>query len=158
MDLKTRIDRDYAYLSAGRFWVVPELTVTIMPDGSEGISLSEIRRTHRAIANYVCGAPGPLSWADFDFLCTLTDTRYNAVAEHLSLHKSTVTRWRRADAVPQLASLALKRWFWLHLFGEELRGWRVPVNQLGDDQSFLARARARAISEELVESVAPRAA
>ncbi len=156
--LTTRIEVNYSFFSAGRFWCVEELTLTVLPDGTTGISQAESSRIHRAIANQVCGAPADLSWHEFEFLCELNGTLYSEVAEQLSLHKSTVSRWRQAGAVPHLASLALKRWFWVKLFGEQLKGWRVPVAHLGDEAGFLARARQQAIDQHVVEAVAPQAA
>jgi len=156
--LKTRTELDYPFFSAGRFWLVQELTITVLPDGTEGISQAESDRIHRAVANQICGAAADLSWDEFEFLCDLTGTLHVEVARHLGLHKSTVSRWRPAGRVPHLASLALKRWFWLGLFGDLLKGWRLPVAQFGDDTGFLARARQRAIDQRLVEEVVPQAA
>lgn len=156
--LKTKTETQHPFFSAGRFWTVRELTLTVLPDGTTGISQAESDRIHRAIANQICGDASDLTWDEFDFLCALTGTRFSAVSLHLGIHKSTVSRWRQAGRVPHLPSLAVKRWFWLQLFGDDLKGWRVPLGQLVDDAGFLARARQQAIDRDLVDEVLPQAA
>lgn len=155
---ETTTERDYSYLAAGRRWLVPELELTRAPDGTVGISRAEIRRIHRAVGNELCGMPENLNSAELEFLCDATGSSYTALAEHLGVHRSTVTKWRHADAVPRLASLAAKRWFWFKLFGGDLPNWRVPLKAMADEQAFLQLARERAISQQVVEPIQSEAA
>lgn len=156
--MKTTTERDYLFQAAGRFWVIPELTLTELPDGSLGLAQQEADRVHRAIANEVCGKPVDLNALELEFLCDVTGVLYTEVADLLAVHKSTVTKWRQAGAVPHLASLALKKTFWFRLFGAQLEAWQVPVGRLEDEEAFLALARREAIEQELVGPVVVKAA
>ncbi len=155
---ETTTQHDYSYSAAGRSWLVPELELTRAPDGTTGISRGEIQRINRAVGNELCGMDGNLNAAELEFLCDVTQSTFKELAEHLGVHKSTVTKWRHADGVPRLASLAAKRWFWFKLFGGELTNWRVPLPAMADEQAFLALARQQAISEHVVEPIAVEAA
>ena len=155
---ETTIQQDYSYLAAGRTWRVAELELTLAPDGTLGISMAEIRRIHRAIANQLCGAEDDLDSTELEFLCDIAGTTFTAAAEQLGVHKSTITKWRQAGRVPRLPSLALKHWFWFRLFGGEMTEWAVPLRFLSDEQAFLALARQEAISQQVVEAIELQAA
>lgn len=88
--------------TAGRTWAVRELRLVRMPDKTVVILEEEIDRIHRAIANEICGSPDTLSIDELEFLCDVTDTSFAEVADYLGIHKSTVTRWRKAGEVPKV--------------------------------------------------------
>lgn len=152
--MKTLAERNYAYHAAGKFWRVPVLRLTRLPDGSVGIAEEEIRRVHRAIANAVCGARDALSFDELEFLCDTAAVSFTDVAHHLGLHKSTLSKWRHAGTVPQgLTSLALKRYFWFLLFGGELGGTQITLSQVQDEAAFLAMAHDQAITEHAADPI-----
>lgn len=149
---------DYDYHAAGRVWRLPSLTLTVLPDGERAISQVEIDRIHTAIANELCGAPGSMTFEELEFLCDVTMTPFNQVAELLGLHKSTLSRWRQAGAVPrEVYSNFLRKHFWFKLFGDHLRGNRIRLDTVVDDEAFLRYAHDEAIREQLAEPI-PRAA
>jgi len=152
-------EKNHPIFAAGRLWMVPSITLTELPDGTIAVSQQEIARVHLGIANAVCGAPGPLSQADLEFLCDVTDTKYAAVAKHLGLDKSTVSKWRRrGNAVPLLYSLHLKKFFWFNLFGSELGDHRVTLELVANEADLLSLAKEKAIENDLAIRVEERRA
>ncbi|MBI2876770.1 MAG: hypothetical protein HYY20_07805 [Candidatus Tectomicrobia bacterium] len=148
--METISQRNYSYQAAGRFWLVPELYLTRMPDGTLAIMQDEIDRIHRAIANEICGSPDSLTSDELEFLCDVTLTSFTEVAESLDVHKSTLTKWRKSLAhLLPWTSLLLKKRFWFKIFGDQLRNQIVRFEQVEDDATFLAFARNQAIEEEL---------
>jgi hypothetical protein len=151
-NMKTKKHKNYPFLAAGRVWIIPEVSITILPDNTMGLSLAEIKRIQKAIANEVCGSPGPLSIEELEFLCDATATRYNEIAEKLFVSKSNVTFWRKsAKRVPLLESLFLKRWFWCRLFGTALGKFfeHLPTEAIADESKLLSAIKDRAIKEHL---------
>ena len=121
-----------------------------MPDKTVVILEEELDRIHRAIANEICGSPETLSMAELEFLCDVADTSLTEVAEYLGIHRSTVTRWRKAGAVPKsVMSVVLKKWFWFKLFGQEVGDRSVPLGHVVDEGAFLSFARQEAIDKHL---------
>jgi predicted DNA-binding protein (UPF0251 family) len=154
MKMKTKIKRNYPYHAAGRTWTVPQLRLTSLPDGTVGISQEELDRIHRAIANEICGDDSSLTMDELEFLCDVTDTSFVEVADALSIHKSTVTRWRKTGEVPKsVMSLVLKKWFWNRLFGESLENEAVPLNCAVDERRFLSYLRKETIGKHLADRV-----
>lgn len=130
------------------------MTLAVMPDGTVALSQQEIDRIHRAIANAICGDARPLSAAELEFLCDVTDTRFADVARHLDLDRSAVSRWKsRSRTVPKLHSLRLKKWFWFQLFGAELGNEDVPLYLAADEASLLEHAMQEAIAKKLTATV-----
>ena len=142
------------YQAAGRIWVVPELRLTTMPDGTVAILEEEVDRIHRAIANEICGSPEKLTIDELEFLCDITLTSFTDVADYLDVHRSTLTKWRKAGEVPRLlASLLLKKWFWFKLFGHELGDRSVKIGQLENEENFLLYVKNQVIRENLADSI-----
>jgi hypothetical protein len=151
--MKKRVLRNYPLHAAGHIWLVREVTLAELPDGSRAISQQALLRAHRAIANAICAGMDALSFEELDFLCDVTDTTYTKVAEHLDLHKSTITTWRKRGSLPsRVISNALRRWFWFALFGSELRAERLALSNFRDDQAFLETATQRAIRSHVTVS------
>lgn len=156
MALKTKIKKNYPYQAAGRTWTVPKLELTSLPDGSAAISDEEIQRIQRAIANEICGDESSLTMAELEFLCDATETSLSDVANTLKIHRSTVTRWRKAGEVPKsVMSLVLKKWFWSLLFGESLANETVPIDQAVDETKLLSYLRHETIERHLADPVSP---
>ena len=147
-------EKDYKYRAAGQTWLVPRLYLEKMPDGTLAISQEEIDRIHRAIANQICGSSSGLTFDQLEFLCDASETPFYEVAEELGVHKSTLSKWRKAGGVPNNpTSVFLKRWFWFRLFGEKLGNKTVKWKDLGDETRFLTLARSHAIGQKLTEPV-----
>ena len=145
-------EREYPYQAAGRTWVVPELHLNTLPDGTVVILEEETKRIHRAIANEICGSPESLSVDELDFLCDITGTPYSGIADYLGLHRSTLTKWRTAGRVPrQITGLMLKKWFWFKLFGDQLGKGTLQIEDMQDETSLLSAVRSRAIESDLAE-------
>ena len=154
MVLKTKTKKNYLYQAAGRTWTVPELQLSSLPDGSAAISEEEIQRIHRAIANEICGGEATLTMAELEFLCDVTETTFSDVARALKIHRSTVTRWRKAGEVPRsVMSLVLKKWFWNLLFGKSLENEAVPLDCAVDDTKFLSFVRRETIDKHLADPI-----
>lgn len=154
--MKTLTKKNYPYQTAGRTWAVRELHLVMMPDKTVAILEEELARIHRAIANEICGSPEMLSMAELEFLCDVADTSLTEVAEYLGIHRSTVTRWRKAGEVPKsVMSVALKKWFWFKLFGQEVGDRSVPLGHIVDEEAFLSFARQEAIDKHLAEQIEP---
>lgn len=152
--MKTVSMPNYRFEAAGRAWNVPVLHLVVLPDGSQAISEMEIRRVHAAIANEICGSETPLTIEELDFLCDVTETPLSEVARLLDLHKSTLSKWRSTQHISKaIYSDRLKKLFWFKLFGEQLRGERVPLHQFEDEQQFLRFAHERAIRQKLADPV-----
>lgn len=152
--MKTTIEKNYPYQAAGRLWLVPQLRLTILPDGTVALLEEEVERIHRAIANEICGNTEALTVAELEFLCDLTLTSWAQVAEFLGVHRSTLSKWRQTGVVPRaVISLALKRWFWFKLFGEELGSRTVKLSCLSSEGAFLSYARQEAIERAVAEPI-----
>ena len=152
--MRSLVEKDYKYRAAGRIWLLPELHLVQVPDGTLTISQDEIDRIHRAIANHICGSPSNLSFDELEFLCDASDTPFYEVADHLCMHKSTLSKWRKSGSVSNsVLSLFLKRWFWFKLFGDRLGNKTVRLKDLGDETEFLAIAKTHAIGQRLTDRV-----
>jgi hypothetical protein len=152
--MKTTIEKNYPYQAAGRLWAVPQLRLTILPDGTVALLEEEVERIHRAIANEICGNTEALTVAELEFLCDLTLTSWAQVAEFLGVHRSTLSKWRQTGVVPRaVISLALKKWFWFKLFGEELGSRTVKLSCLSSEGAFLSYARQEAIERAVAEPI-----
>ena len=148
------IERDHRYYAAGRFWLVPELHLIRLPDGSLGLPQTEIDRVQHAIANALCGSDAPMSGEEFEFLCDVASVPYAQVAEAVQVDPSTLSKWRESGRrMPHLRSLFLKRWFWFRLFGDRLSAETVPLGALENDGDFLQLAHDAAIRHKLVDPV-----
>ncbi|NOY25900.1 MAG: hypothetical protein GXP62_08520 [Oligoflexia bacterium] len=147
--------QDYRYHAAGRIWLVPELKLLHLPDGTLGLPQTEINRVHRAISNALCGSSDPLTGEEFEFLCDTASVSFAQVAEALHLDRSTLSKWRdSARPMPHVRSLFLKRWFWFRLFGDELASHTVHLGALENDGEFLQLARDVAIAHSVTDAVA----
>lgn len=154
--LETKTKKNYPYQAAGRTWTVPELRLSSLPDGSAAISDEEIQRIHRAIANEICGDQATLTMPELEFLCDVTETTFSDVASALKIHRSTVTRWRKAGEVPKsVMSLVLKKWFWNLLFGKSLENEAVPLDCAVDETKFLSFVKQETIDRHLADPVSP---
>ena len=154
MTTKTKVKKNYPYQAAGRTWRVPELRLASLPDGSAAISEEEIERIHRAIANEICGGDTNLSMDELEFLCDVTDRTFVDVADALQIHRSTVTRWRKAGEVPKnVMSLALKKWFWNLLFGKSLEHEAVSIDCAVNETRLLSFLRQETIDKHLADPV-----
>jgi predicted DNA-binding protein (UPF0251 family) len=154
MKSTTKTKRNYPYQAAGRTWTVPELRLSSLPDGSAAISEDEIQRIHRAIANEICGGKASLTMNELEFLCDVTETTFSDVADALQIHRSTVTRWRKAGQVPKsVMSLVLKKWFWNRLFGKSLKNEAVPLDCAVDESRFLSFLKQETIDKHLADPV-----
>ncbi len=152
--MRRQTEKDYKYRAAGRTWLVPELHLEKMPDGTLTISQDEIDRIHRAIANQICGSPEALTFEELEFLSDVSATPFYEVAKQIGMHKSTLSKWRKSGAVPNsITSIFLKRWFWFRLFGQGLGNKTVKLKDLGDEAAFLTLAKSHAIGQKLTESV-----
>ncbi len=154
MTFKTKTKKNYPHQAAGRTWTVPELEFTSLPDGSASISEAEIDRVQRAIANEICGDAASLTTAEMEFLCDATDMSLSDVANTLKIHRSTVTKWKKAGEVPtSVMSLALKKWFWSLLFGPSLANETVPLDQAVDESKLLSYLRHETIEHHLADPI-----
>ena len=157
--MKTFVEQDYELHAAGRMWVLPEVTLAELPDGSVGISAQELERAHRAIANAICGSPERLSVEELEFLCDVADVTFTELANYLDVDKSTVTQWRRRGVIPRRPiGLLAKKWFWLKLFGKDAKAWRLALSVVSNEERFLDHASKRAIDRQYtvpVEEVRP---
>lgn len=148
------IEHNYKYRVAGLTWLIPELSLDQLPDGTMAISAEEIDRIHLAIANEICGSSSELTFDQLEFLCDVSETPFYEVAEHLGMHKSTLSKWRKTGAVPNTpTSFFLKKWFWFKLFGERLGNRTVKWKDLGDEERLLSLAKSHAINQRLTEPV-----
>ena len=151
---KTVDKRNQPFHAAGRLWTIPRMTLSVLPDGTLALSQAAIDRIHRAIANAVCGNARPLSAAELELLCDVTEATFSDVANHLELAKSAVSRWRsRGRRVPRAHSLLLKKWFWFKLFGTQLGDEDVPLRLAADEASLLDHAMHEAIDKKLTDRV-----
>ncbi len=151
--MKKRVLKNFPLHAAGHVWLVNEVSLSELPDGTRALSQQELLRAHRAIANAICAGADALSFDELDFLCDVTDTTYTKVADHLDLNKSTITTWRKRGSLPsRVISNALRRWFWFALFGSELRAERLALSNFRDDQAFLETATQRAIRSHITVS------
>lgn len=140
--MKTAIERDFPFEAAGRVWRVPELHLDTLPDGSTGVSMAEFGRIHRAIAAEICGVPGPLTAAEFEFLADLADVPYAQIAALVGLDRSALTKWMGSQKPMRIdRSHVLKQWFMLRLFAEFLGRTRIPLRELRDPGRLLTRLR-----------------
>ena len=157
--MKTKTERHYPYAAAGRVWVMPTYTLTVLADGTPVVMKSELDRVHRAIGNEICGAADNLTVDELDFLCDVTATTYTELAEVLDMNKSSLSRWKKPGAVPSRASSnLLKRWFWMKLFGSDLKSAAVPLTLLNRDAKLLEYLRQRALDDGVAGPVERRVA
>ena len=140
--MRSITESNYPFQAAGRVWVVPELRLQSLPDGSTGVSMQEFGRIHRAIANQICGSPGPLSAAEFEFLCDLVDVPYAQIAAMVGLDRSALTKWMGAGKPMRVdRSNLLKQWFMLRIFEHAVGRSRLPLSQLAEQGPLLERLR-----------------
>ena len=151
--------RDYAYQAAGAIWLVPTLRLSVFDDGEEAISLAEIERVHRAIANELCGEAGPLTFEELDFLCDVADLSLAELARTLSLHRGRLARGRDQNAVPAgVTAMAARRLFWFKIFGAQVHGKFIPLDVAGSDRSFLQFVHDQARADRLADPISRAAA
>jgi hypothetical protein len=63
--------------------------------------------------NEICGLASTLNPDELEFICDVISTRFNDVAEFLSVTKNSVTFWKSlGKTIPLNESLSLKKWFW----------------------------------------------
>lgn len=140
-ETKGEIIASYPYMTAGRTWVIPNVALEHAPDGSVMISGAEAMRMQRIVANEICGQASTLTPEELEFLCDVTSTRFNDVADFLSVTKGSVTFWKRpGKTVPLNESLRLKKWFWKKVFDTDLLKlsiFSVPTLVLTDDGKLL---------------------
>lgn len=156
----TRVtERNYTYLAAGRAWLVPLLHLQRLPDGTVVLPQAEAARVHLAIANEVCGSAAPLTAEEIEFLCDVSGASYAEVAAAVGVHRSALTRWRASTSpVRQLASRAIKRWFWFRLFGQRLGPCSITLESARDDEALMRAAHDHAVAEAVVVQVRARRA
>ncbi len=90
--MKTRTERNYPYAVAGRVWIIPTYTLTVLRDGDLAVLKSELDRVHRAIGNEICGSSANLTVDELDFLCDVTGTTYAELASVLDMNRSSLSR------------------------------------------------------------------
>ena len=147
---KNFTEHDHPFLAASQLWVVPSITLTRMPDGKVSISVSEVRRIHRAVANAICAQADSPSPDELEFLCDITDTTLSDLSESLGVAKSTVSRWRSGSrSIPPPVRGLLLRTFWLSLFESDISDWQWPSAWLQSDSTFLAMATRKAVDSGL---------
>jgi hypothetical protein len=66
--MKTKRHKNYPFMAAGRIWTIPEVTLSIHPDGSAGLSLAEIQRIQEVIANEIRSSTSPITADEMEFL------------------------------------------------------------------------------------------
>jgi hypothetical protein len=66
--MKIKKHKNYPFMAAGRIWTIPAVTLSIHPDGSTGLSLAEIQRIQKAIANEICASTSPTTAEEMEFL------------------------------------------------------------------------------------------
>lgn len=149
---------NFEFPAAGRTWVVPHYRLTRLRDGSLGVPRSEFRRIHLAIVVAICGAPGPMSAKEFEFLCDIADVPYAQVAEMVGLDRSAITKWmeRKNRAMRVDRSNLLKRWFLVTLFAETIRRHAVPMEALAQDATVLPILRREIVRSGATFDIAER--
>lgn len=159
MNVSIVTERNYTFLAAGRTWIVPALQLQRLPDGTVVLPQVEALRVHLAIANEICGTAEPLTSDELEFLCDVAVATYAQVATAVGVHRSALTRWRTSASPVRLqTSLALKKWFWFHLFGEVLGGEVISLSKAGDDATLLRAVHDRAVHSQAVSPVHERRA
>jgi hypothetical protein len=154
MKLETTEEVGHVVWAGGRRWVIPSVALTRMPDGTFGLSLAELGRVHKAVANAICSTASPLTPDELELLCAITDTTFTEVADRAHLDKSSVTKWRRrGNPLPWVLSLHLKKWFWFKLFGDALGGGTIPLRELSSDGELLRLVGGLAIERNLTTPV-----
>ncbi len=136
----------YPYLAAGRTWLITDVTLKKAPDGTVVLPGFEIERMHKIIVNEICGSPSSLTPAELEFLCDVTATRFNEVAEFLAVTKGSITFWKRpGKSVPLGESLRLKRWFWYKVFADDVAASHqtVGLDIVADDVRLLETLKER---------------
>ena len=157
--MKTKTERNYPYSAAGRVWILPTYTLSVRPDGTLVVLMSELDRVHRAIGNEICGSPDNLTVDELDFLCDVTATTYTELAAILDMNRSSLSRWKKPGVVPSRAtSNLLKRWFWMKLFGADLKEAEVPLPLLDRDAQLLEYLHQRALDDGVAGPVERRVA
>ena len=144
----------YPVTMAGRTWTIKNVHLERDPDGTVVLPGYEIIRMKRVVANEICGAIAVLSPEEFEFLCDITRTKFNDVAEFLGLTKGSITFWKRpGKSVPLSESLKLKKWFWQKVFSQDVEkhgGELIPMPIVFDDRKLLEflRERGRKFSDD----------
>lgn len=120
-DKRVETIASYPYRTAGRTWLIANVSLKKAQDGSIVLPGTEIERMHRIISNEICGSPSSIHPEELEFLCDVTATRFNEVADFLGFTKGSITAWKRpGKVVPLGESLRLKRWFWYKIFAGDL--------------------------------------
>lgn len=122
------IVQEAVFPAAGRLWIVVDYRLTPLKSGGLGVTRSELRRIHRAIALAICNTSDPpMSPSEFEFLCDIADVPYAEAAGEIGLHRNAITKWMGRN-LPMKAdhSNVLKRWFLRLLFP----GPALPVSTI----------------------------
>ena len=153
------VEKDFLYSAAGRVWVLPELHLDTMPDGTLAINQVESDEIHRSIANEICSTGDALTFDEFEFLCDITVRSFSEVAEYLQIHKTTISKWRNQGAVSKAHySAILKKWFWFEIFGDRIQTSLVPLSCLRSDDDILGLVTTAARNEGIARPVAKKVA
>lgn len=118
--IRGEVNRNHAMHFAGKVWVFKEVVFSRDDDGELGISLAELSRLHRTVANAICANDAPLTREELDFLCQFASTTNREIAAILKCTPTNVSKWRKREHVPDLESIVLKEVFWEKIFGKDI--------------------------------------
>lgn len=146
---------NYELPIAGRLWVFPKVELVKDPDGRIAISLATLRVMRRAVANIICGEPREFTVEEFDFLVSITRSKFSALADVVCCEPTAISNWRKRGRIPKLESLVLKKHFWMQIFGKELGSRPSRADSLAGELSELTET---AVKEHLAIEIHPKVA
>jgi hypothetical protein len=118
---ETFIQKKYDWHAAGRIWTLDKVEFTRAPDGSVGLSFTEIDRMNKLITNEICKSLAALTASELEFFCDITSTTFATIAKILHISKAAVSQWaKKKNALPFAESVLLKEYFWTKVFSTEL--------------------------------------
>lgn len=141
---KTKTEKNIKMDVAGCLWTISTVTLTQDIEGDFGITALEYKKIHDSIAIEIFNKDGSLTFKEFDFLCSISDTMYTDAATVIRVNKSTISHWKKAtennskNALSYADSVLLKNFFWKKLFEDNRSSF---IDQLADIKKYAEEKR-----------------
>lgn len=115
MNRKTRIEKDYKLIMAGKERIIPYVQLTESRFGGKFlISNDEFQRISFIVSNQVCSSKDLLTLDELEFLRSTFRLTQSEVAAAIEINESTISKWKntkKVSGLDMIESFTLKNYF-----------------------------------------------